>query len=209
MAKMSKSDVMSMTRPAALLPDREDYIERAGGRLRYAVWNPRRTPTGTPLGTVVLIQGRAEFIEKYAMEVAGELLARGFAVYAVDLRGQGLSSRILPDHDKGHIDDFATYVADLSSFPRYGRAPRSPPPPPPAQPFDGRQRRAAVSGGRGFPAFCRGGLQLADDRPAEGMVYQDRRHPARPVAGGERLVRPQHRPLRSREIPLRHQRCDP
>jgi lysophospholipase len=107
---------MSMTRPAALLPDREDYVERADGRLRYAVWNARRTPPRTPLGTVVLIQGRAEFIEKYAMEVVGELLDRGFAVYAVDLRGQGLSSRMLPDHDKGHIDDFATYVADLAAF---------------------------------------------------------------------------------------------
>jgi len=62
------------------------------------------------------MQGRAEFIEKYAMEVVGELLSRGLAVYAVDLRGQGLSERLLPDHDKGHIDDFTTYVRDLKSF---------------------------------------------------------------------------------------------
>lgn len=103
---------MSPARPAALSADREAYFERDGGRLRYAVWNA----AGTPRGSVVLVHGRAEFIEKYAMEVAGELRARGFAVYALDIRGQGLSSRMLSDHDKGHIDDFSTYVADLRLF---------------------------------------------------------------------------------------------
>lgn len=103
---------MSTPRPIAPRPDREDYIDRAGGRLRYCLW---KAP-GPSRGTVVLLQGRAEFIEKYAMEVVGELRDRGFSTYAVDLRGQGLSSRMLPDHDKGHIDDFATYVADLALF---------------------------------------------------------------------------------------------
>ena len=99
-------------RPAALLPDHEAFFERAGGRLRYCVWNA----PGPPRGSVVLVHGRAEFIEKYAMEVVGELRGKGFAVYALDIRGQGLSDRMLPDHDKGHIDDFATYVADLKTF---------------------------------------------------------------------------------------------
>ena len=103
---------MSSTRPTSLAPDREAYITRAGGRLRYAVWKP----PGTPRGSIVLVHGRGEFIEKYAMEVAGELRARGFAVYAMDIRGQGLSTRMLPDREKGHIDDFATYVADLAAL---------------------------------------------------------------------------------------------
>ncbi len=111
-------------RPDALPADREDFIERAGGRLRYAVWNASETARGT----VVLVQGRAEFIEKYAMEVAGELSGRGFAVYALDTRGQGLSSRMLPDHDKGHIDDFSTYVADLGHFLQTVVAPTAPRP---------------------------------------------------------------------------------
>lgn len=101
-----------MTRPTSLPADREDYIERAGGRLRYAVW---KAP-GTPHGSVVLVHGRGEFIEKYAMEVAGELRGRGLTLYAIDIRGQGLSTRMLPDHDKGHIDDFSTYVADLAAL---------------------------------------------------------------------------------------------
>jgi lysophospholipase len=109
---------------AALPPDHEAFFERAGGRLRYAVWNP----PGPPRGSIVLVHGRAEFIEKYAMEVVGELLAKGFAVYALDIRGQGLSSRMLPDHDKGHIDDFSTYVADLKFFLATIVAPQAPRP---------------------------------------------------------------------------------
>ncbi len=85
------------------------FLLSGGTRLRYAGWNA----PGTQRGTVVLVQGRAEFIEKYAMEVVGELLARGFAVYTADARGQGLSDRPLPDHDKSHIDDFTTYASDL------------------------------------------------------------------------------------------------
>jgi lysophospholipase len=80
--------------------------------LRYALWNA----TGPARGTVVLLTGRGEFIEKYATEVAGELLQRGFAVAALDWRGQGLSDRPLPEHDAGHIDSFDTYIADLKLF---------------------------------------------------------------------------------------------
>ena len=57
---------------------------------------PAGTPPERPRGTVVLLTGRGEFIEKYATEVVGELLERGFAVVALDWRGQGLSDRPLP-----------------------------------------------------------------------------------------------------------------
>ena len=85
---------------------------RGNALLRYALWN---APEGG-VGTVVLLTGRGEFIEKYASEVIGELLQRGFAVAALDWRGQGLSDRPLPEHDAGHIDTFATYIADLRLF---------------------------------------------------------------------------------------------
>ncbi|MCW5734732.1 MAG: alpha/beta hydrolase [Enhydrobacter sp.] len=80
--------------------------------LRYARWDA----PGTARGTVVVLTGRGEFIEKYASEVIGELLERGYSVAAMDWRGQGLSDRLLPEHDAGHIDTFATYVADLKIF---------------------------------------------------------------------------------------------
>jgi len=41
------------------------------------------------VATILLLAGRGEFIEKYATEIVGELLERGFAVIAADWRGQG------------------------------------------------------------------------------------------------------------------------
>ncbi len=64
---------------------REIAIEtRDGMRLRAAIW----LPVGEARGTCLLMQGRAEFIEKY-FETVADLLARGFAVVAFDWRGQG------------------------------------------------------------------------------------------------------------------------
>jgi len=83
-----------------------------GAELRYACWGP----TGmNKLGTVCILQGRAEFIEKY-FEVVSDLRRRGFAVAILDYRGQGGSSRPLANPRKGHIDDFVAYDADLEQF---------------------------------------------------------------------------------------------
>jgi lysophospholipase len=76
----------------------------------------------------MVLTGRGEFIEKYATEIVGELLDRGFAVYAVDWRGQGLSDRLLADRGKGHIDNFTTYMADLGLFLETIVAPAAPRP---------------------------------------------------------------------------------
>lgn len=79
--------------------------------LRAACW----LPSGQPRGTICLLQGRAEFIEKY-FEVISELLDRGFAVVAFDWRGQGRSARSLRNEKKGHIDDFSCYHRDLQAI---------------------------------------------------------------------------------------------
>ncbi|MFX6288900.1 alpha/beta fold hydrolase, partial [Acinetobacter baumannii] len=63
-------------------------------------------------GTVCLLQGRAEFIEKY-YETIHELRARGFAVVAFDWRGQGESDRRVDDPHKGHVARFDDYRLDL------------------------------------------------------------------------------------------------
>jgi len=81
-----------------------------GLAIRAARWHP----TGPARGSVLIAQGRAEFIEKY-FETISELLARGFCVVAFDWRGQGLSDRELEDRRKGHIDDFAIYERDLDA----------------------------------------------------------------------------------------------
>ena len=86
-----------------------EFLETPDGtRLRAARFAPR----GQARGTVVLMQGRTEFIEKY-FEVIGDLLSRGFAVAAVDWRGQGLSERPLANRQKGHVADFDHFVEDL------------------------------------------------------------------------------------------------
>jgi lysophospholipase len=93
--------------------DRYGWLACASARLRYACWNA----SGTARGTVIVLAGRGEFIEKYATEVMGDLLDRGFAVMALDWRGQGLSDRPLPaQHEAGHIDRFETYIHDLKLF---------------------------------------------------------------------------------------------
>lgn len=90
------------------------FLEAADGtRLRYAHWAAR---TAMPRGRVVVLGGRGEFVEKYATEMVGELLERGFAVFSLDWRGQGLSQRALADPDKGHVANFALYREDLHRF---------------------------------------------------------------------------------------------
>ena len=81
-----------------------------GVLLRAACWSPPHAPRGT----VLLLQGRAEMIEKY-FETIAEFLQKGFAVIAFDWRGQGGSQRLLSDPMKGHIDTFDDYQTDLDA----------------------------------------------------------------------------------------------
>jgi lysophospholipase len=89
----------------------EEHIRAADGiRLRTARWAP-----SSPIGTVAVLGGRGEFMEKY-FEVIAELLTRGFAVAAMDWRGQGGSDRALRNARKGHIDDFSQFESDLDAL---------------------------------------------------------------------------------------------
>jgi len=81
-----------------------------GVELRFARWDS----TGGK-GTVCVFGGRGEFIEKY-FETISELRQRGFAVATMDWRGQGHSSRQLPDPRKGHVESFSEYETDLETF---------------------------------------------------------------------------------------------
>ena len=40
----------------------------------------------------------------------------GLSIYALDQRGQGFSSRMLPDREKDYVDDYHRYVTDLEQF---------------------------------------------------------------------------------------------
>ncbi|MGH9696756.1 MAG: alpha/beta hydrolase, partial [Bryobacteraceae bacterium] len=80
--------------------------------LRSALWEPTRGPAR---GTVCIVQGRGEFIEKY-FEVIADLRRRGFGVATFDLRGQGGSQRMLSNPRKGHVVAFTEYDRDLAIF---------------------------------------------------------------------------------------------
>jgi lysophospholipase len=81
-----------------------------GVALRAARW----LPAGEARGTVLLLQGRAEFIEKY-FETVSDLLARGLAVVTFDWRGQGGSDREVSDPRKGHVRRASDYALDLEA----------------------------------------------------------------------------------------------
>jgi lysophospholipase len=87
------------------------WFEGRGGAKIRAMTAPARGQIVR--GSVILCPGRTEFIEKY-FEVIVELQQRGFAVFTLDWRGQGLSDRPLGNPMKGHIDTFDDAVNDLA-----------------------------------------------------------------------------------------------
>lgn len=91
-------------------------IETCDGiALRTAYWPSWRGSES--LGTICLLQGRAETIEDY-YETVRDLLEKGFAVLAFDWRGQGGSERLLKNPRKGHVEDFVEYQYDLIAVSR-------------------------------------------------------------------------------------------
>lgn len=81
-----------------------------GVRLRIGAWRHAGAR-----GTVLLFPGRTEYVEKYG-PAAAELRARGYAMLAIDWRGQGLADRLLPDRDIGHVRRFSDYQLDVSAM---------------------------------------------------------------------------------------------
>jgi len=81
-----------------------------GVRIRIAVWRPETEATGT----VLLLPGRTEHIEKYH-ETAAQFAEAGLVTLAIDWRGQGLADRLLPDEAIGHVGKITDYQLDLAA----------------------------------------------------------------------------------------------
>ncbi|PZQ96818.1 MAG: alpha/beta hydrolase [Cereibacter sphaeroides] len=79
-----------------------------GVRIRIAIW-----PEGEK-GTVLILPGRTESVEKYG-RVAADLHDRGYASVSVDWRGQGLADRPARSAMTGHVARFTDYQIDLSA----------------------------------------------------------------------------------------------
>ena len=100
----------------------EQVVTEDGIRLRCTRW----PATGADhKGTVLILQGRIDFIEKY-FEAIADLQNRGFAVVAFDWRGQGGSQRLV--EGRCHIEGFADYDRDLDAIMRQVVLPDCPPP---------------------------------------------------------------------------------
>ena len=97
------------------LPETRRLDLPGGGWLRHARWHPE----GAVRGTVVMLNGRSEFIEKYH-PIARAWSLRGYEVVAMEWRGQGLSSRSTgenaPSRQRGYIRDYRLLLEDLRHF---------------------------------------------------------------------------------------------
>lgn len=88
------------------------FTGHGGKSIRYAVFPAQ----GRPLkGTVVVLPGRNESIEKY-FETIRDLSKRGLGVAILDWRGQGGSERLLRNSSRGYVDSFRDYARDLETF---------------------------------------------------------------------------------------------
>jgi alpha-beta hydrolase superfamily lysophospholipase len=97
----------------------EGRLEGPGGLgIFYRTWRAARTPRGV----VVVVHGFNAHSGHYAW-AAEQLVAHGFAVYALDLRGRGRS-----DGERFYVEQFGDYVDDVASLVRAVRSDEKGPP---------------------------------------------------------------------------------
>ena len=87
-------------------------LSNAGLNLFFRAWRP----DATPRGVVVIVPGFNSHSGYYAW-VAEQFVARGIAVYAIDLRGRGKS-----DGERFYVEHFADYVSDVHALVTHARA---------------------------------------------------------------------------------------
>jgi acylglycerol lipase len=86
-------------------PD-EDMFDSDGLRIHFRAWQP----SDKPRAVVVIVPGFNAHSAYYSW-AADQLVADRFAVYALDLRGRGLSDGV-----RFYADTFDDYVADVTRF---------------------------------------------------------------------------------------------
>jgi len=131
LSPVSDATVASLSPRLVAVPGNESPAGMSCGRLetrdglalRYAL------APGPSLskGTVCILQGRGEFIERY-FETVRDLRSRGYTVATLDWRGQGGSARLLRQSWRGHVRSFRHYDIDLETFMREIVLPDCPPP---------------------------------------------------------------------------------
>lgn len=87
------------------------WTARDGWQLRRFDWPAE----GASRGRILFQGGRGDIVEKY-LELLAHWHGQGWSITSFDWRGQGGSGRQSPNPNVGHIDDFATYIADMAGF---------------------------------------------------------------------------------------------
>ena len=84
----------------------EDFTSKGGIRIHMRAWEAE----GAPRAVVVICHGVNSHGGQHAW-TAEQLTRRGFAVFAVDLRGRGKS-----EGERFYVEDIADYVADIGGL---------------------------------------------------------------------------------------------
>lgn len=90
----------------------ETFDSKDGLKIYLRSW----TPDGIPRAVVVICHGVNSHGGQYLWP-AGELVKKGHAVFALDLRGRGKS-----EGERFYVDDIADYVADLAGTVKIAKA---------------------------------------------------------------------------------------
>lgn len=80
-----------------------------GVRIRVGGWQAGKE------GTILLFNGRTEYIEKYG-PTARAFSDEGLSTISVDWRGQGMADRVASDARLGHVPAFSDYQKDAAAF---------------------------------------------------------------------------------------------
>jgi acylglycerol lipase len=88
------------------IPQEERFVEDGTTGIFFRSWHP----TTAARAVVVIVPGFNSH-SGYYQWVADKLVAKGFAAYAIDLRGRGKS-----DGDRFYVSDFADYKADVAGL---------------------------------------------------------------------------------------------
>ncbi|MEQ5777894.1 alpha/beta hydrolase [Thalassospira sp. NFXS8] len=85
-------------------------LSSTGTKLRYGISTPKNAR-----GHIFILQGRAEFIERYN-ETARDLAAQHIGCVTFDFRGQGGSIRETPFPEMGYVGDISHYLDDATTI---------------------------------------------------------------------------------------------
>jgi alpha-beta hydrolase superfamily lysophospholipase len=94
------------------LPDEARFEGKGGLKIAYRTW----LPASAPKAVVVIVPGFNSH-SAYYQWTAEKLAADGLAVYAVDLRGRGVS-----DGERFYVDDIEDYAGDVDGVVQIAKA---------------------------------------------------------------------------------------